>query len=74
MRETIDLYRAKNEELQALLSKKETELFESKVLTNSKVLPFNEEAINKTRQTKDIVLSLQTSLKQNDETIFRLQG
>ena len=74
MRETIDLYRAKNEELQALLSKKETELFESKVLTNSKVLPFNEDAMNNTRQTKDIILSLQTSLKQNDETIFRLQG
>ena len=74
LRETIDLYRAKNQELQSLLSKKETELFESKVLTNSKVLSLpNEDPIN-TRQTKDIILSLQTSLKQNDETVFRLQG
>lgn len=64
LRETLDLYRAKNEELQALLSKRETELFESKVLSGSKVIQITTE--DPSRQTKDIILSLQAALKQND--------
>lgn len=64
LRETLDLYRAKNEELQALLSKRETELFESKVLSGSKVVQNTTE--DPSRQTKDIILSLQATVKQND--------
>lgn len=64
LRETLDLYRSKNEELQALLSKRETELFESKVLSGSKVVQNTPE--DPSRQTKDIILSLQAALKQND--------
>jgi chromosome segregation ATPase len=74
LRETIELYRAKNEELQTLLSKKETEIFESKILTSSKVNVSENEPLSNTRQTKDIINNLHISLKQNDETIFRLQN
>lgn len=64
LRETLDLYRTKNEELQSLLSKKETELFESKVLSGSKVVQITAE--DPSRQSKDIILSLQATIKQND--------
>jgi hypothetical protein len=37
LKETIELYRSKNEELQNMLSRKESELFESKMLSNSKI-------------------------------------
>jgi len=37
LKETIELYRNKNEELQSLIAKRETELFDSKILSQSKV-------------------------------------
>jgi hypothetical protein len=75
LKETIELYRTKNEELQNMLSKKESELFESKMLSNSKIFSGEvEHNLNNTKQTKDIMNSLHQSLKQNDETIFKLQS
>jgi hypothetical protein len=67
LRETIELYRTKNEQLQALISRRENELYESKV-THSKVVAIEqtERSLNNNRQTKDIINSLHLSIKTND--------
>lgn len=65
IKETLELYRSKNQELQGALSKKETELFESKVLSGSKV-NYSEDQTYNTRNSKDIIANLHISLKQND--------
>jgi len=67
LRETIELYRNKNEELQSLITRKESELFESK-LSQSKVAGNEqlERSMTNTRQTKDIINNLHLTIKTND--------
>lgn len=56
--------------MQGLLSRKESET-DSKILTNSKVINSAEADLPR---GKDIINTLHATLKQNDETIFRLQS
>jgi hypothetical protein len=67
LRETIELYRTKNEQLQALISRRENELYESKV-SHSKAVAIEqaERPVNSNRQTKDIINSLHVTIKTND--------
>lgn len=68
LKETIELYRNKNEELQSLIAKRETELFDSKILSQSKVAnaQYMERSMANNRQTKDIINNLHLTLKNND--------
>lgn len=72
LKDTLELYRSKNEELQMVLTKKDNELYESKRLSSLKASNIEEQPAT-TRQTKDIINNLHITIKQSDETIFKLQ-
>lgn len=74
MREAVELYKSRNDELQQSLSRKENDLYESKRVTGSKVLAYDYEHLTNTRQTKDILTSLHTQLRQHEDTISKLQN
>lgn len=74
LRETLELYRSKNEELQMLVTRKDSELYESKRLTNLKSSMVESEQHSTSRQTKDIINNLHVTIKQSDEAIFKLQS
>lgn len=73
LKETLELYRSKNEELQMLLTRKDSELYESKRLSSLKASHLEPEPAS-TRQTKDIINNLHLTIKQSDESIFKLQA
>jgi hypothetical protein len=64
--ETIDLYRVKNEELQSLVVQKESELYESKIIHSKAPVEQMDRSVSNTRQTKEIINNLHTTIKSND--------
>jgi hypothetical protein len=76
LKEMVDLYRGKNDELQSLLAKRETELEDSKVLGQAKQVnaEYLDRSMTNNRQTKDIINNLHLTIKGNDEVIFKLQS
>lgn len=56
-----------------MVTRKDSELFESKMLSSSKAAVVENDPMTSTRQTKDIIHNLHLSLKDSDEKLFKLQ-
>jgi hypothetical protein len=72
LKETLELYRSKNEELQIQVTRKESESYEQRSFNPLKGSGMSVDQVS-ARQTKDILHNLHVTIKQSDETIFKLQ-